>query len=358
VFFSGNDTTVVAGGALEHRLPPTGVNDPIGPYGGQNPPPNDGTNFKPPQNPNNPAPPKVSLIVRKDASGKWIDDNHGDWTDLVSGRHAGHSGRPVGWDLSDNDLAIIDTATSSVSYARHLMNICMAVGVNPATGDIAVLGTEATNEVRFEPNVQGRFTRVEIARVAGRDGRTLGIVDLNPHLDYSVATLPQSERDKSLGDPRGIAWNAAGTKGYVTGMGSNNLVVIDGSGSRAGLAPTIPVGEGPTGIVLDAARGRLLVLDKFESAISVVDLQGTRSRSRVLPRHRRPRSRPGASTLRHAPPDSVRSPAAPATSTRVSTASRGSRRSSGAPEATQARTWHEPPRPEHGIRPVAPRRGR
>jgi hypothetical protein len=38
------------------------------------------------------------------------------------------------------------------------------------------------------------------------------VVDLNPHLDYSVSTLAQSERDKSLGDPRGIAWNAAGRR--------------------------------------------------------------------------------------------------------------------------------------------------
>jgi YVTN family beta-propeller protein len=64
----------------------------------------------------------------------------------------------------------------------------------------------------------------------------------------------------------------AGTKAYVTGMGSNNVVVIDAAGARAGLAPTIPVGEGPTGIALDAAHGRIFVLDKFEAAISIVDL--------------------------------------------------------------------------------------
>ncbi len=273
VFFSGNDTTVLGGGAVSNiGFPPNAVSDPIGPYGGQNPPPNDGVNFRPPQNPSNPAPPAVSLIVRENASRKWLDDNHGDWTDLVSGRHAGHSGRSPGWDLTDNDLAVIDASTNTVSYARHLMNICMAVVVNPATGDVAVVGTEATNEIRYEPNVQGRFTRVEIARVAGSGGGALGISDLNPHLDYSVPTIPQSERDKSIGDPRGIAWNAAGTKGYVTGMGSNNVVVIDASGGRAGLAPTIPVGEGPTGVVVDAAHARLLVLDKFEAAISVVDL--------------------------------------------------------------------------------------
>jgi hypothetical protein len=53
-------------------------------------------------------------------------------------------------------------------------------------------------------------------------------------------------------------------------MGSNNLIVIDAVGARAGLAQTIAVGEGPTGVVLDEARGQLYVLDKFEGALSVV----------------------------------------------------------------------------------------
>jgi hypothetical protein len=53
-------------------------------------------------------------------------------------------------------------------------------------------------------------------------------------------------------------------------MGSNNVVVMNASGQRAGLAPTIEVGEGPTGIVLDQARAQLYVLNKFEASLSVV----------------------------------------------------------------------------------------
>src|SRR6185503_16130423 len=104
---------------------------------------------------------------------------------------------------------------------------------------VTIVGTDATNEIRYEPNVKGKFTRVELARVDPTGPAALGVADLNPHLSYVVPTVPQADRDKSLGDPRGIAWNAAGTKGYVTGMGSNNLIVIDASGARAGLAPTI-----------------------------------------------------------------------------------------------------------------------
>ncbi len=84
-----------------------------------------------------------------------MDDNNATTGPPKSpGANAADSGRPVGWDLPDHDLAVINTSSLSVSYATGLMNICMSVGVNPATGQVTVIGTDATNEVRFEPNVQ------------------------------------------------------------------------------------------------------------------------------------------------------------------------------------------------------------
>ncbi len=272
IFESGNHSTMLGGGSVMNiGFPPNVVNDPAGPYGGVNPPPNSGTSFNPPISAGLPVPPKVGLIVKKNAAGQWLDDNAHDWTDMVSGANAAASGRPVGWDLADDDVAVIDTLSLGVSYAHGLMNICMGIAVNPANGQVSVIGTEATNEVRFEPVVSGRFVRVKLAQLDSSGSSTLGNVDLNPHLSYGVATVPQSDRDKSLGDPRGIVWNSAGTRGYVTGMGSNCLVVVDANGARAGITDTIAVGEGPTGIVLDETRSRLYVLDKFEGAISVVD---------------------------------------------------------------------------------------
>jgi YVTN family beta-propeller protein len=272
IFESGNHSTVLGGGAtMNIGFPPNVVGDPAGPHGGLNPPPNSGGGFSPTISGALPTPPKVGLIVKKNASGQWMDDNAGDWTNMVSGANAAASGRPVGWDLADDDVAVIDTSSLGVSYAHGLMNICMGIAVNPASGAVSVIGTDATNEVRFEPVVSGTFVRVKLARIDSSGATTLGNVDLNPHLTYSTPTIVQSERDKSLGDPRGIVWNPAGTRGYVTGMGSNCLVVVDANGARAGLTDTIPVGEGPTGIVFDSTQSRLYVLDKFAGAISVVD---------------------------------------------------------------------------------------
>ena len=164
---------------------------------------------------------------------------------------------------------MIDVATLDVRYVAGLMNINMAVAVNPASGQVAVVGTDALNEIRFESNLAGRFLRVHLALVAEPGPAQLR--DLNPHLTYAAPNVALNERQRSIGDPRGVAWIADGTRAYVTGMGSNNIVAVDSGGVRAGLAP-IAVGEGPTGIILDEVRDRGYVLNKFGASLSIVSL--------------------------------------------------------------------------------------
>jgi YVTN family beta-propeller protein len=273
LFASGNRSTVLGGGrdpAAGRGFPPNVVSHPEGPHGGVNPPPNAGADFDPPLSPDLPTPPPVSLIVRQDADGRWRDDNGGDWSAFVSGPQAALSGRPVGWDLLDHDLARVDTATLGVSYTSGLMNLCLALAVHPQSGEVTLVGSDATNQVRFEPNLRGVFLRVLFGRATSL-GSALGSVDLNAHLDYATASVPPDLRERSLGDPRAILWNNAGTKGWVAGMGSNNLVVIGPDGARLGRAPTIEVGAGPTGLAHHPATQRLFVLNRFEGSISVVD---------------------------------------------------------------------------------------
>jgi YVTN family beta-propeller protein len=275
IFQSGNASTIISSGVgpLLSLPPANPVTFPSTLYGGVDPPPNDGTNFVPALNPalsGNPAP-ATGVIVKKDNAGRWLDDNTGDWTDIISGDNAAWSGRPPGWDMPDHDLAAINTATFSVQYAAGLMNLCMALGVNPATGQIAVVGTDAINQIRFQPVLEGIFVRVEVALV---DSLTLTnqVLDLNPHLNYQTPIVPESLRELSLGDPRAMVWSSNGTRGYITGMGSGNLIVIDGQGERVGTNPPIDLGEGPTGLALDEGRGRLYVYNRFDGSISTVDV--------------------------------------------------------------------------------------
>ena len=73
------------------------------------------------------------------------------------------------------------------------MNMNMALAVHPTDGRVTVVGTEATNEIRFEPNLNGTFVRVHLALV-DLAGPTSTIVDLNDHLTYASSTVAQPDR--------------------------------------------------------------------------------------------------------------------------------------------------------------------
>lgn len=246
MFESGNGSTA---------LPIPAVNNVNGPYAGQNPPPNSGNQFSPPINAALPTPPRVAQIVRKDGAGAWRDDNGRDWSQFVT------------WNIADNDVAIINTSTLAVSYVPRLMTMVMALGVAP-DGRLLAVGTELKNEIRFEPNVKSIFVRTTLASFAQATPSSVSIADLNPQLDYQSRSVAPEVRAQALGDPRGIAVHPANGELYVSGMGSNNLIVSNSSGTRLG---RINVGAGPTGLALNADGSKLYVLNKFDATISTVD---------------------------------------------------------------------------------------
>ncbi|MSR41638.1 MAG: hypothetical protein EXS10_07025 [Phycisphaerales bacterium] len=248
IFDGGNDTTII---------PETVVSSTVNPYtGDQNPPPNVGTAFVPPFSAGLPTPPKAGIIVRKDAAGVWRDVNQKDWSAAVT------------WTLHGNDMAIVNAISLVTTYAKGLMTTPMAI-TTASDGRVVVIGAEAKNEIRFEPNVRGVFIRSEGAVFAAGGALTpTSRGDLNPHLTYAAASIPASERVASLGDPRGVAVSADGTRGYATGIGSSNLIAFNLSNfARLGRCNT---GEGPTGVVLDAARGKIYTLNRFAGSISAI----------------------------------------------------------------------------------------
>lgn len=253
IFESGNETT-----AIDEIV----VNDPSSPYTGVNPPPNSGGTFEPPMNPGNPAPPQVGLILKYDRNAAhWRDDNGNAWPDAL-----------IPWRVHDHDVAVINTSTLAVSYLSHTMNLNMALTVHP-DGRVIVVGTDAINQVRYEPNLTAHFVHSVMAIVDPAQPNTPTLFDLNPQLadayQAGITNITQEERDLSIADPRGVVWLSDGSRGYVTGMGSNNVAVIDATGARLG---QFDVGQGPTGIVLDEARDRLYVMNKFDGAISTISL--------------------------------------------------------------------------------------
>jgi DNA-binding beta-propeller fold protein YncE len=256
IFGSGNQTTIVKR---------EDVSNAAGPYGGVNPPPNSGAAFNPPLAAGLPTPPAVAQIVRRNATGQWMDDNNHNWSQFVT------------WNLADNDVAIIDASTLAVTYAKGMLSTVMALGVM-SDGTVTTVGLDARNEVRFEPNVRSRFVRVDMGSFSPDTPAATSVVDLNPHLVYTVTSLPQAFRDMSIGDPRGIVWNSFGTRAYVSGMGSNNVIVTDSTGTRYA---EITTGKGPTGLALSPDGARLYVLNKFDGNISSISTSTNAETSRI-----------------------------------------------------------------------------
>ncbi len=256
IFGSGNATGCVK---------QTDVSNASGPYAGQNPPPNSGLVFNPPLTNGLDAGPQVAQIVRRDGAGAWRDDNGRNWSPFVT------------WNVLDNDVAIIDAGTLGVTYAKGMLSTVMALGLRP-DGTVTAVGLDAHNEVRFEPNVKGRFVRVEMGAFAPTTPASTSVVDLNPHLVYDVASVPQAFRDLSIGDPRGIAWHPTNGRAYVAGMGSNNVIVTDGSGARFA---EITTGKGPTGVAMSPDGQRVYVLNKFDGNISTIATATNTESSRV-----------------------------------------------------------------------------
>ncbi|MBI5864224.1 MAG: c-type cytochrome [Planctomycetes bacterium] len=259
IFESGNHTSLV---------PWESVSDADGPYQGVNPPPNKGITFDPPLNPDLPLPPPVSMIVRKDAqTGGWLDELGNDWRDYIY------------WDQHDHDLAAIDADTLEVRYVTRLMNANMQLAAL-SDGTVVVVGTDATNVTRYEPNLTGKFVHSMMAVVespATATGATR-VADLNPHLAPAYAaglsSVAPDLRQRSIADPRGVCFLSDRSRGFVTGMGSDNVVAIDATGARLAEAA---VPAGPTGLALDEGRGLLYVLSKFDSKLSVLDVSSLAS---------------------------------------------------------------------------------
>jgi YVTN family beta-propeller protein len=218
--------------------------------------------------------PETGLIVRFDPlAGHWFDPLARVWDEAVA------------FELPDLDVFRIDASTlETTAEFAHVGTVLFGMAVNPVSGRVYVSNTEARNEVRFEgPGGGGSTVRGHLheARITVLDGTAVTPHHLNPHIDYATVPSPAGVRERSLAQPLGLAVSPDGATLWAAAFGSGVVGVVDTAALEAGTftpdaADHIPVtGGGPTGVVHDAAHGRLYVLTRFDNAVSVLD-PGTR----------------------------------------------------------------------------------
>jgi len=250
IFESGNQTTVVREQDVTSN--------------GGLPPPN------PAMDPTLPAAPNTALIVKRIGT-EWRDEIGRNWNSVIP------------YTLADVDLAVIDASSTSLpsTVASQVSNIGTHVGnmaFDPALGRLIIANLEDINQVRFEPNLRGRFqhSRVAVLNNAASGTPTLAsTVDLNSHVNFGDPVGSDAERALSLALPADIVRKSDGTF-FVAATSSGRVGVFSSNGD---VTDRIAVGQGPTGLALDEPRTRLYVLNRFAQTISVVD---TTSKSQLL----------------------------------------------------------------------------
>jgi DNA-binding beta-propeller fold protein YncE len=217
--------------------------------------------------------PEVGVIVKHDGQ-HWVDSIGRPWDAQVK------------FSLPDKDVFVLDATANppaqvagpSGSFAG-VGTILFNMAVNPVNGHVYVTNSEARNDLRFEgpgtfagTSLRGHLheSRITVLSSAGAAPR-----HLNKHIDYS-ATSQAGVAEKSLAQPLGMAVTSDGAKLYVAAFGSSRIGVYDTAALESDtFVPSAAnqialTGGGPTGLVLDEARGRIYVLTRFDNAISVI----------------------------------------------------------------------------------------
>jgi YVTN family beta-propeller protein len=220
--------------------------------------------------------PEVGLIVKHDGQ-HWRDVRGRSWDEKVK------------LSLPDKDVFVINANANPPAQVAGPSGVYTGVGtilfnmvVNPVNGKVYVSNTEARNDLRFEGSgafagttLRGHLheSRVTVLSSAGVAAR-----HLNKHIDYSVccAPTPNAVSEKTLAQPVGMAVTGDGKKLYVAAYGSSRVGVYDTAALENNtFVPSVNnqivvSGGGPTGLVLDEARGRAYVLTRFDNSISVI----------------------------------------------------------------------------------------
>jgi DNA-binding beta-propeller fold protein YncE len=213
------------------------------------------------------------------------------WLDNVGRRWDEH----VKLSLPDKDVFAIDAeADPPVAKPDRVFTgvgtVLFNMAVNPVNGKIYVANTDARNDVRFEGhNVFGPTQGAPAGSVRGHIAESrITVIDpaaglvaprhLNKHIDYSQDGTPE-EAAKSLAFPTGMAVTPDGRTLYVAALGSSKVGIfstreLEADSFVPSVANQIAVsGGGPSGLTLDAQRGLLYVLTRFDNAVSVVDVR-------------------------------------------------------------------------------------
>lgn len=176
----------------------------------------------------------------------------------------------------DHDIAEIDTDTLSVrrwfsGVGTHLFDLAVA-----PDGSVLCANSESLNLTRFEPQLNGDFSRHRITRLNPEDG-SLVHHDLNHGI--ARATEPDQEsRAIALAQPTALVLEPGGGHAWVAAFNSDRVARVDlASGEILRRVDLRPQGfdsramRGPRAAVLNGDASRLYVLNKISDTLGTIE---------------------------------------------------------------------------------------
>lgn len=174
--------------------------------------------------------------------------------------------------LPDHDLFRITPGVGVEAVATDTGAVLFGLGVNPTSGDVWQLGTEAKNKDPLrvgEPAVRGDFIQNRLAIMALSAGNIVAPSFVNDLDDSDPNTAGvQFSPARSVGQPYALAFDGAG-QGYVSGLLSNNITQLDSGGQ---FVREWNVGSTPRGILVDSAGQTAWVYAWNSRQVEIYDL--------------------------------------------------------------------------------------
>ena len=213
-------------------------------------------------------------------SGLILQFNGASWIDAEGNDRSAS----VPFSLPDYDIFEIDAQSLAITrQVSGVGTVLFNIVANPIDDTLYVSNLDSRNHVRFSgsttrgnTSVRGHLVDQQITVIgAGQDVRKRPV---NKHIDFSVPSGTQAERELSLATLLGLAITDDGQTLYATAFGSQKVVVF-GTGDLEddSFVPDAQTqielsGGGPSGIVLDEPGKLAYVLTRFDNGISTIDL--------------------------------------------------------------------------------------
>lgn len=176
--------------------------------------------------------------------------------------------------LADHDLFRITPGQDPVPVARDMGALLFGLGVNPATGDLWQLGTEANNKDKDafgEPAIRGQIVvnQASLAQLqAGSVVEPSQVINLDDHDPFTPGV--QYDPAKSVGQPYAIAFDAGGDV-YLTGLLTDNVTQYTSAGD---FVREWDVGSIPRGISVTPSGDGAYVYLWGDNTVELYDLSG------------------------------------------------------------------------------------